>query len=74
MASRIGVGGGDDRSFRSSEGTRLSAVCQTAMSAGWKAETLDSGEGLDVEGCIVLGYSMTGLSEMVGMWQPSAVV
>ena len=45
------------------------------MSAGasGEADTFVLGEGLDVEGCVVLEGSMTGLSEMVGMWRPSAV-
>ena len=41
-----------------------------AMSAGGDADAFDLGEGLGVEGCVVLEGSMTGLSEMVGIWRP----
>ena len=54
----------------------------TAMPAGGEAAAFDLGEGLDVEGCVVLEGSMlaciaqvvTGPGEMVGMWLPSVVV
>ena len=73
IGSRTG-GEGEDR--RSPEGARLSSGCPTAMSAGGEADALDLGEGLDVEGCLVLEGSMfacitqvvTGPGEMVGMW------
>ena len=44
------------------------------MSAGGEADAFNLGEGLDVEGCVVLEGSMTGLGEMVGMQPPSVVV
>jgi hypothetical protein len=82
MASRTGKGEGEDRMFRSPGGVQLGAVCPTAMPAGGEADVFDLGEGLDVEGCVVLEGSMlpciaqvvTGLSEMVGMRRPSVVV
>ena len=74
MASRIGVGEGDNLTFRSFEGARLSAECQTAMSSGGEADTFDLGEGLDAECCVVLEGSRTGVGEMVGMRRPSVVV
>ena len=76
MASRTGVGEGDDRTFRSSEGAQPLAVCQTTMSAGasGEADAFVLGDGQDVEGCVVLEGFMTGLSELVGMQRPSVVV
>ena len=74
MASRTGVGEGDDRKPRSSKGARLSAECPMAMLSGGEADALNLGEGLDSEGCVVLEGSMTGLGEMVGMRRPSVVV
>ena len=44
-----------------------------AMSSGGETDVFDLGEGLDAEGCVVLEGSMTELSEMVGMWRPSAL-
>ena len=74
MASRIGVVESEDRTFRSSEGAWLSAECATAVSANWEVDTFDFKGGLDVEGCVVLEGSMTGLGEMVGTREPSVVV
>ena len=77
MASRTGVvGEGDDRTFRSFEGARLSAVCSTAMSAGREADTFDLG-GPDVEEWpmpMSIAQLVTGLSELVGVRRPSVVV
>ena len=74
MESRTGVGEGDNRMFISSERAWLSAECPTAMSSGGEADAFDFGEGLDVEGCVVLEGSMTGLGETVGMRRPSVIV
>ena len=75
MASRTrGVGEGDDRTSRSSQGPRLSAQCATAVSLSGEANAFNLGEGLDTEGCVVREGSMSGLGEMVGMRRPSVVV
>jgi hypothetical protein len=57
-------------------------VCPTAMPAGGEAGAFDLGEGLDVEGCVVLEGStlpcnaqvVTGLGEVVGIRRSSVVV
>ena len=75
MASRTGVGEGEDRAFRSSEGARLSAMCATAISAGGKTDAFDLGEeGLDVEDRVILEGSMTGVSKMAELRRPSVIV
>ena len=82
MSLRTGKGA-EDKTFRSPEGVRLSAVSPTAiMSTGGEADALDLGEGLEVEGCVVLEGAVlpcvarvvTGLSDVVGMWRPLVVV
>ena len=44
------------------------------MSPDWEADGFELGEGLDVEGFVVLEGSVTGLIEILGMWRPSVVV
>ena len=49
-------------------------MCAMAMSQSGKTDAFDLGEGLDVEGRVVLEGSMTGRSEIVGLRRPSVVV
>ena len=81
FGSRSG-GEGEYKTFRSPEGARLSSACPTAMSTSEEADALDLGEGLDVEGSVVLEKSMlpciaqvvTGPGRMEGMWGRSVVI
>ena len=72
--ARRDAGEGDARMSRLSKGAQPSAECPMAMLSGGEANAFDLGEGLDVEDCVVLKGSMTGLGEMVGMPRPSVVV
>ena len=82
VPSRTGGREDEDKMCRSPERVRLSSVCPMAMSAGGEAAAFDLGEGLDVEGCVVLDGSMLpciaqvviGPREMVGRRRPSVVV
>ena len=69
MVSRTDVGEKEDRTFRSSEGARLSSVCSVAMSSGGEANVFDLG-GPDVKG----SEAVTELSEVMGMRRFSVVV
>jgi hypothetical protein len=80
MSSRTGGGEGEDRTFRSSEGAQLSAVCPTALHLvgkptrltweGARCQRYRSGRGIVLEEgstipCFI--QAVTGLREVVGM-------